>query len=192
LRKNCPAGAIDFNQKHQELVVEVTSIIIATGFSPLDPSVLPQYEYGRFQDVITSLQYERLMNAAGPTDGEMLDLQIKHAQKELHLFNASDPENRKVKDYCSQICCMYATKQAIVTKEHEPSIDVMAFYNDLNASGKGHEDLLKRAIEEYGIKYIKELPSEVLWNEKSRSKRRKILNQELRIGVNLYAIVVLI
>jgi len=166
--KNCPAGAIDFNQKHQELVVEVTSIIIATGFSLLDPSVLPQYGYGRFQDVITSLQYERLMNAAGPTGGEIVRPSDKTRPKRIAFIQCVGSRNRKVKDYCSQICCMYATKQAIVTKEHEPSIDVMVFYNDLNASGKGHEDLLKRAIEEYGIKYIKGLPSEVLWNEKTR------------------------
>ncbi|MEX2701673.1 MAG: FAD-dependent oxidoreductase [Candidatus Baldrarchaeota archaeon] len=166
--KVCPAGAINFNQKPQELVVEVASIIVATGFSLLDPSVLPQYGYGRFKDVITSLQYERLMNAAGPTGGEIVRPSDKKHPRRIAIIQCVGSRNKKIKDYCSQICCMYATKQAIVTKEHDPNIDVMVFYNDLNASGKGHEDLLRRAVEEYGIKYIKGLPSEVLWDKKSK------------------------
>ena len=181
--KICPAGAIDFNQKPQELVLEVTSIIVATGFSLLDPSVLPQYGYGRFQDVITSLQYERLMNAAGPTGGEIIRPSDKKHPRRVAFIQCVGSRNKKIKDYCSQICCMYAAKQAIVTKEHDPDIDVMVFYNDLNASGKSHEDLLRRAIEEYGIKYIKGLPSEVLWDEKSKRlliRYFDLLNGEIR------------
>ncbi len=166
--KVCPTGAIDFNQKPQEIVVEVASIIVATGFSLLDPSVLPQYGYGRFPDVITSLQYERLMNAAGPTGGEIVRPSDKTHPRRVAIIQCVGSRNKKIRDYCSQICCMYAAKQAIVTKEHDPNIDVIVFYNDLNASGKGHEDLLQRAIEEFGIKYIKGLPSEVLWDEKSK------------------------
>ena len=166
--KVCPANAINFDQKPQELVVEVASIIVATGFSLLDPSILPQYGYGKFKDVITSLQYERLMNAAGPTGGEIVRPSDKTHPKRIAIIQCVGSRNKKIKDYCSQICCMYATKQAIVTKEHDPNIDVFIFYNDLNAPGKGHEDLLRRASEEYGIKYVKGLPSEVLWDDKSK------------------------
>ena len=165
--KFCPADAINFDQKPQEFIIEVASIIVAVGFSLLDPSVLPQYGYGKFQDVITSLQYERLMNAAGPTGGEIVRPSDKTHPKRVAFIQCVGSRNIEICDYCSQICCMYATKQAIVTKEHDPDIDVMVFYNDLNAPGKGHEDLLKRAIEEYGIKYIRGLPGRVLRDEKS-------------------------
>ncbi|MCS7364393.1 MAG: hydrogenase iron-sulfur subunit [archaeon GB-1867-035] len=181
--KVCPAGAINYTQKPQELVVEVPSIIVATGFSLLDPSILPQYGYGRFQDVITSLQYERLMNAAGPTGGEIVRPSDKTHPSRIAIIQCVGSRNKKIKDYCSQICCMYAAKQAIVTKEHDPNIDVMVFYNDLNAPGKGHEDLLRRATEEYGIKYVKGLPSEVLWDEKSKKliiRYSDLLNGEIR------------
>ncbi|MEM4466165.1 MAG: hydrogenase iron-sulfur subunit [Nitrososphaerota archaeon] len=165
--KICPSGAINFEQKIEEVDLDVYSIIVATGFSLLDPTILPQYGYGRFPNVLTSIQYERLMNAAGPTGGEIIRPSDKKSPEKIAIIQCVGSRNKKLKDYCSQICCMYATKQAIVTKEHDPRIDVIVFYNDLNAVGKGHEELIRRAVEEFGIKYVKSLPSEVMWDEKT-------------------------
>jgi len=165
--KICPSEAVNFEQEPEEITLNVHSIIISTGFNLLDPSILPQYGYGRYPDVLTSLQYERLMNAAGPTGGEIVRPSDRKHPKRIAIIQCVGSRNVKVKDYCSQICCMYATKQAIVTKEHDPNIDVVIFYKDINASGKGHEELVRRAVEEYGVKYIKGLPSEVLWDDKN-------------------------
>ncbi|MDW7986560.1 MAG: FAD-dependent oxidoreductase [Nitrososphaerota archaeon] len=164
--KICPANAINFEQEREEINLKAYSIIVSTGFSLQDPSILPQYGYGRFPNVLTSIQYERLMNASGPTRGEIIRPSDGKHPKKIAIIQCIGSRNKKIRDYCSQICCMYATKQAIVTKEHDPSIEVMIFYNDLNAHGKGHEELVNRAIEEYSIKYVKGLPSEVLWDEK--------------------------
>lgn len=165
--KMCPAGAINFEQEPDENILTVYSIIVSTGFALLDPSILPQYGYGRFPNVLTSIQYERLMNAAGPTHGEIVRPSDKKHPKNVAIVQCVGSRSRKLCDYCSQICCMYATKQAIVTKEHDPNTDVIIFYNDINASGKGHEELVRRAIEKYDVKYVKGLPSEILWDEKN-------------------------
>jgi len=124
-----------------------------------------------------------ILTRTGPTGGEIIRPSDKKHPRRVAFIQCVGSRNKKIKDYCSQICCMYAAKQAIVTKEHDPDIDVMVFYNDLNASGKSHEDLLRRAIEEYGIKYIKGLPSEVLWDEKSKRlliRYFDLLNGEIR------------
>ena len=157
----CPAKAIDFTQEPEEIELDVDSIIVATGFDLLDPSVLPQYGYGRFPNVLTSMQYERLMNAAGPTGGKIVRVSDGEEPSKIAFIQCVGSRNEKVKPYCSQICCTYATKEAVVTKEHNPNIDVLIFYNDLKASGKGHQEFVKRAMEEFGIKYVKGLPSEV-------------------------------
>ena len=171
--KFCPAGAIDFEQKVQKIELEVASIIVATGFDLLDPSVLPQYGYSVFPNVLTSLEYERLMNAAGPTSGEILKLSDKTEPEKIAFIQCVGSRNENVRPYCSQICCTYATKEAIVTKEHNPKIDVTIFYNDLRASGKGHQEFVRRATEEFGIKYVKGLPSEVQLDlKKNRLKIR--------------------
>ncbi|MCD6263424.1 hydrogenase iron-sulfur subunit [Candidatus Bathyarchaeota archaeon] len=161
--KVCPAGAVNYDQKAEELSIEVSSIIVATGYNLLDPSSLAQYGFGRFPDVLTSLQYERLMNAAGPTGGHIVKISDGSKPDKIYFIQCvgSRSEKPKRKSYCSQVCCMYATKQAIVTKEHEPEIDVNILYNDLRVAGKGYEALVERAKEEFKINYIKGLPGEV-------------------------------
>jgi heterodisulfide reductase subunit A len=166
--KLCPANALNFEQKEHEIEIEVAAVIVATGFDLLDPSVLPQLGYGRFSDVVTSIQYERLMNAAGPTGGEIVRLSDGAEPKRVAFIQCVGSRNVNVRPYCSQICCMYATKEAIVTKEHSPEIDVMIFQNDLRAPGKGHQELTNRAAEEFKAKYVKCLPTRVSLNPASK------------------------
>lgn len=161
--KVCPADAIDFNQVPEEVELEVSSIVVATGYDLLDPLLLPQYGYGKFKDVLYSLQYERLVNAAGPTGGKIIRPSNGEPPKTIVFIQCvgSRSEKEDEKQYCSQICCMYATKHSIVTKEHEPDAEVYVLYNDLNTAGKGYEEFFNRTTEEYGIKYVKGLPGEV-------------------------------
>ncbi|UCF59444.1 MAG: CoB--CoM heterodisulfide reductase iron-sulfur subunit A family protein, partial [Candidatus Bathyarchaeota archaeon] len=157
--KFCPAKAIDFDQEEREETLEVASIILATGFDLIDPAILSQYGYGRLPNVMTSLEFERLLNAAGPTGGKIVKLSDKTAPEKMAFIQCVGSRNVDVKPYCSQICCMYATKEAVVSKEHNPKIDITIFYNDLQASGKAHQELVRRAAEEFQIKYVKGLPS---------------------------------
>ncbi len=160
-QKFCPAEAVNFEQKPEEIELEVAAIIVATGFDLLDASVLPQYGYGKLPNVLTSLEYERLINAAGPTSGKILRLSDKKEPKAIAFIQCVGSRNENVRPYCSQFCCTYATKEAIITKEHNPEMAVTIFYNDLRASGKNHQEFVERAKEEFGIRYVKGLPSEV-------------------------------
>jgi len=159
--KFCPAHALNFEQKEHEMDVEVAAVIVATGFDLLDPSVLTQLGYGRFPDVVTSIQYERLMNAAGPMDGKIVRLSDGVEPERIAFIQCVGSRDVDVKPYCSQICCMYATKEAIVTKEHDSEIDITIFHNDLRAPGKGHHELTTRAAEEFKINYVKSLPTRI-------------------------------
>ena len=107
------------------------------------------------------MEYERLMNAAGPTGGEILRTSDEKTPENIAFIQCVGSRNEKIKPYCSQICCMYATKEAIVTKEHNPNINITIFYNDIRASGKEHYELTRRAEKEFNIEYIKGLPSEI-------------------------------
>ncbi|UCE29162.1 MAG: hydrogenase iron-sulfur subunit [Candidatus Bathyarchaeota archaeon] len=161
--KACPAEAIDFDQKAEELSIQVSSIIVATGYDLLDSSPFTEYGFRQFPDVLYSMQYERMMNAAGPTGGKIVRISDSSKPKRILFIQCvgSRSQKPKRKSYCSQVCCMYATKQAIVTKEHEPEIEVAILYNDLRVSGKGYEELVKRAKEEFKINYLKGLPGGV-------------------------------
>ena len=162
--KFCPSHALNFEQKEHEMEIDVAAVIVATGFDLLDPSVLPQFGYGRFPDVLTSIQYERVMNAAGPMDGKIVRLSDGVDPKRIAFIQCVGSRDENVRPYCSQICCMYATKEAIVTKEHSPEIDITIFHNDLRAPGKGHQELATRAAEEFKIRYVKSLPTKVSLN----------------------------
>jgi heterodisulfide reductase subunit A len=154
----CKAGAIDFDQKEEVIEKEVGSIIIATGYDPFDPRLLPQYGYGVYDNIITGLQFERLSSPSGPTQGEILlkDGTVPKGIAFLHCIGSRD-ENAKI--YCSRICCMASMKQAHLAKE-KTGADIFEFYIDINAFGKGYQEFYKRVREE-GIFFIRGKGSEI-------------------------------
>ena len=160
-QKFCPAGAVDFGQKATEVELEVESIVAATGFSLLDASIVPQYGYKKIPNVVTSLEFERIMNAAGPTSGKILRPSDGKAPAKVAFIQCVGSRNENYRPYCSQFCCTYATKEAIVTREHDPNIAITIFYDNLKATGKDHQEFFNRAAEEFKVRYVKGLPSEV-------------------------------
>ena len=157
----CERGALDFNQKDRFIDLDVNSIIVATGFELLDPEAMLSYGYGRLEDVVNSMEYERIMSASGPTSGEILRPSDSTHPETIAFILCVGSRNIKKKNYCSKICCMYATKEAMITREHAPDTEVIVYYNDTRAIGKGHEEFFNRAAEEFGITYKIALPSEV-------------------------------
>jgi len=154
----CKAGAIDFDQKEEEIEKEVGSIIIATGYDPFDPHRLPQYGFGVYPNVITGLQFERLSSPSGPTRGEILlkDGTQPKAIAFLHCIGSRD-ENANL--HCSRICCMASMKQAHLARE-KTGAEVYEFYIDINAFGKGYQEFYKRVREE-GVLFIRGKGSEI-------------------------------
>jgi len=163
----CTIEAIDFNQKPVELTLEVGTIIIATGYNVFDATRKPEYGYGRYENVITGLEFERLINASGPTGGKLLRLSDGKEPRSIAFIQCVGSRDENTNLYCSRVCCMYAIKNARLYKEKHPETEVYIFYIDIRAFGKGYEEFYKIAQEEYGIKFFKGRPSVIYENDKT-------------------------
>ena len=157
--KVCGAGAIDYTQKDEVIEREYGAIVAATGFNPIDVKPFGEYGYAEYPDVVTSLELERLMNAAGPTAGTLLRPSDKTHPHTLVFVQCvgsrCDAENTKGKTYCSKICCMYTAKHAMLVREKYPDTEVYVFYIDVRTPGKNFDEFYRRAVEQYGVHYIK-------------------------------------
>ena len=157
--KVCGAGAINYKDTDKEIEVEYGAIVAATGYEIMDVSKYDEYAYSQSPDVVTSLEYERLMNAAGPTGGELLR-PSDHKRPKTIVFvqcvgSRECDSTRGGKPYCSKICCMYTAKHAMLTKDHYPDTDIYVFYIDVRTPGKNFDEFYRRAVEQYGVHYIK-------------------------------------
>jgi len=153
--KFCQAHAIDFDQKPEEIRLSVSSIILATGLELYDPAPISEYGYKRYKNVLLSLEFERHINASGPTRGELLrPSDNKHPRRIVFIQCVGSRTNQKGFPYCSSVCCMYATKEAILIREHEPECEVYILYLDLRVFGKRFQEFVSRARDEWDVKYI--------------------------------------
>jgi heterodisulfide reductase subunit A2 len=159
--KVCNAEAIDLNQKPRKFFLETDAIIVATGLDLFDPSTIPEYGYGTYPNVITSIQYERLINASGPSRGHLIRPSDSRPVKRLAFIQCVGSRDVKHYPYCSAICCMFSTKSATLAREHDPDIVNIIFYSELQASGKRFAEYIERGKSEYGIQYIRAKPGEI-------------------------------
>ena len=154
----CKAGAIDHTQEDETVELNVGSIILANGFEPYDPGINDTYQYGRFPNVVTSLEFERMLSASGPYGGHLIRPSDHREPKKIAWIQCVGSRNIHVGDkgYCSAVCCTYAIKQAMIAKEHsaEP-LDTAIFYIDVRTHGKDFERYYNRAKEEIGIRFVK-------------------------------------
>ena len=163
--KVCTAKAIDYTQKDEYIEEKYGAIVAATGFNPISMDKFDEFAYSQSKDVITSLEFERLMNAAGPTAGKLLrpsDGKHPHTLVFVQCVGsrcASCAE--KGKEYCSKICCMYTAKHAMLTRDKYPDTDVYVFYIDVRTPGKAFDEFYRRAVEDYGVHYIKGMVGKV-------------------------------
>ena len=162
--KFCTAGAIDYKQKDEFVQQEYGAIVVATGFNPIKLDKYDEFAYSQSKDVVTSLEFERLMNAAGPTGGTLLrpsDGTHPHTIVFVQCVG-SRCDDQKGKPYCSKICCMYTAKHAMLCREKYPDTDVYVFYIDVRTPGKNFDEFYRRAVEEYGVHYIKGMVGKVV------------------------------
>jgi len=182
--KVCKAGAIDFDQKPQEITLNVSTIIVATGFELFNPSVINEYGYGRYENVLTSLEFERLLSASGPTGGHLIrPSDGKIAKKVAFIQCVGSRSLGRGFAYCSSACCMYATKEAILIKEHEPESEVFIFYIDLRVFGKGFQDFINRAKEHWGVEYVRGRPGVIIEDPRTKDliiRCEHTINREVR------------
>ncbi len=161
--KVCTAGAIDYKQQDEIVEEKYGAIVAATGFNPIKLDNFDEFAYSQSKDVITSLEFERLTNAAGPTSGKLLrpsDGEHPHTIVFVQCVGSRDTSGCG-KQYCSKICCMYTAKHAMLTREKYPDTDVYVFYIDVRTPGKNFDEFYRRAVEEYGVHYIKGMVGKV-------------------------------
>ena len=153
----CQAGAIDYKQQDEIITETYGAIVVATGFDTIKLDKYGEYAYGQSKDVITSLELERIMNAAGPTKGHLERLSDGKAPKEIVFIQCvgSRCSDERGKPYCSKICCMYTAKHAMLIRDKYPDVNVTVFYIDVRTPGKNFDEFYRRAVEDYGVNYIK-------------------------------------
>ena len=157
----CDKKCINFHMSDEEISEKVGSVIVATGMEPYDPTEMDEYGYTRFENVLTSLELERLVNAGGVTGGELLRPTDRRRPRSIGFIQCVGSRSaRKGHSYCSNVCCMNTVKSSLVLKEHYPDIEIKVFYIDIRAFGKGFEDLYKRS-RRLGVQYIRGLPGTV-------------------------------
>ena len=156
--KFCPADAIDFSQKEKTYQLEVGSVILSPGYQPYDPVPSNAYGYNDFANVITSMEFERILSASGPFEGHMVrPLDGKNVEKIAWLqCVGSRDTHADSHDYCSGICCMYSIKEAVIAKEHaDKQLDTAIFYMDMRTHGKEFDKYYNRAKDEKGVRFIR-------------------------------------
>lgn len=158
----CLRNAIDFEQEDEVVDLEVGSIIVATGLDMYDPTPVTEYGYGRFANVIHSMEYERLINASGPTGGHITPPPDGERPKRIAYIQCVGARDvRSGHPYCCSVCCMYATKDAMLAYMHHDDTENYIFYTDLRAFGRGFDEYIKRGADEYKINYIRARPGEI-------------------------------
>lgn len=153
--KLCQAHAVSFDQKAEEITLNVSSLVLATGVECWNPASISEYGYGRYENVLLSLEFERIINASGPTHGELV--RPSDGEKPRTIAFIQCVGSRGDQDgvpYCSSVCCMYATKEAILVREHHPECKVNILYMDLRVFGKRFQEFVTRAREQWGVNYV--------------------------------------
>ncbi|MBD3253712.1 MAG: FAD-dependent oxidoreductase [Candidatus Lokiarchaeota archaeon] len=155
--KNCDRDAIDFDQKDEKVKINnVGSVIVATGYDVYeDINPLKNYGYTQYRNVVSGLEFERLLSASGPQEGHLQRLSDGVKPKKIAFLQCVGSRDENHRSYCSSICCMYTTKEAMIANEHDNELQSYVFYTDMRAGGKGFQKFLKRGEKEYNIKYIK-------------------------------------
>lgn len=162
-QKFCGVGAINYEMKDEFIEREYGAIVVATGYRPIKLDNFNEYGYSDNKDVITSLELERLMNAAGPTGGVLLRPSDHTHPKVITFIQCvgSRDVSGCGKPYCSKICCMYTAKHAMLIREKYPDTEVHVFYIDVRTPGKNYDEFYRRAVEQYGVDYIKGMVGKV-------------------------------
>jgi heterodisulfide reductase subunit A len=163
----CDRKAINLEDQPQSRRLEVGAVVLATGAKPFDPSIKSEYGYGRIPGVITNLELERIICATGPTQGSLITVQGREVQS-LAFIQCVGSRDRRFLPYCSGYCCTASIKEAMIALEHHPGAEVTIFFNDIRTSGKGFEELYRRA-QRAGVRFIKGLPGMIREGEEGKA-----------------------
>jgi len=188
----CGPQAVDHTMKEERAELKVGSVILAPGFEQFDPRLKGEYGYGRMKNVITSLEFERILSASGPYQGHVLRPSDQKAPGRVAWIQCVGSRDVTCdRDYCSSVCCMYATKEAIMAVDHVPGLKATIFYNDLRAFGKGFEAYCESAKKNYGVQFMRGIASTVKEIPKNHNVRIKYVLDDGTVQEEEFDLVVL-
>ena len=187
--KRCELKAVAYTMQDEHIEVNVGAIVLATGLDLYDVSPLTEYRYGKIKNVITAMEFERLTAASGPTFGELKRPSDEKTPHNIAFIQCVGSRDFRHKAYCSRVCCMHASKEAILAYEHHPEVKSTIFYIDLRAEGKRFQEYITRAEEDYNVTYIRGRPGKIevnpgnqnpiVWYEDTATTETKSLEVEL-------------
>ena len=188
----CEKKAVDHNMAEQEISLEVGSVILAPGFQELQAEVKGEFGFGRYSNVITSVQFERMLSAAGPSEGHIVRRSDDREVRRIAFIQCVGSRDSICgNEYCSSICCMATTKQAMVAREHVHGLEATIFCMDIRAFGKGFDQYYERARAQDGIEYIKSMPSRIVEMPRTKDLRLRFVNDKFGIEDKEFDLVVL-
>lgn len=154
--KTCPADAINYEDEDVEIELNVGSVILSTGIDPFDPIGFGHFGYHRFDNVVTSLEFERMLSASGPLGGHVVRASDEKEPKRIAFIQCVGSRDESIdKNYCSSACCMFAIKQSIIAKEHIKGLEASVFYMDIRAFGKDFDKYYEKAEKQYGVRFVR-------------------------------------
>lgn len=161
-QKICRAGAVDFNQKPETINLNVGAIILAPGFEEFDARLKSGYGYGRYPNVVSSIEFERILSASGPFGGKIVRPSDGLVPRKIAFIQCVGSRDDQVgNNYCSSACCMYAIKEAVIAREHNPHLQCAIFFMDIRAYGKEFDEYYERAMKEYGVRFVRSRVSNI-------------------------------
>ena len=168
--KACARNAVDLDMQPRDIELDVGSVVVATGFEPFDPYEMKIYGYGVSNNIMTGLEFERLLNASGPTQGHIVRPTDRKVPKRIAFVQCVGVRGEQDCYHCSSFCCMNSVKDCLLAKDHETDIEKMTvFYFDMRAFGKGYEDFFQRAQKMDEVEFYRAKPSKIVEDPKSRN-----------------------
>jgi len=181
----CKAHAVEHGMTAAERELKVGAVITTNGYDVFDARRKPEYGFGRYPNVVTSMQFERILSASGPYQGHLQRPGDGKTPRKIAWIQCVGSRDRtQGNDYCSSVCCMVATKAAIIAKEHEAGVESTIFYIDMRAFGKGHEGYYNRAKDQYGVRYVRSQISSIKEEAESGNLILRAISEEGRRPVD--------
>ncbi len=188
----CKQNAIDHTMGERTVELEVGSVVLTTGFEEFDASRKGEFGWGRYPNVVTSVQFERMLSAAGPFEGHIVRLSDRREAKRVAWIQCVGSRDSKCgNEYCSSICCMASTKQAMVAQDHTPGLEATIFYMDIRAHGKDFDQYYERAKNQNGVRYVKSIPSRIVQMPGTMNPRARFVDETGKLREEDFDLVVL-
>jgi heterodisulfide reductase subunit A-like polyferredoxin len=186
----CKREAIDHQQAEMMEEVEIGSVILSPGYDCFNPEVRPELGYGRYPNVVTSMEFERMLSASGPFGGHITRRNDGREPKKIAFIQCVGSRDHD-RDYCSSVCCMYAVKEAVIFKEHHPDAEPTLFYMDIRAHGKDFDAYVERAKQEYGVRFVRSMVSRIAEQPKTKDLMIAFVDSDGKVKEEVFDLVVL-